>query len=242
MRKLMEMRSKIPLTVSIANPNQDMIGIPLAKSKRKEIGREEFGEKSCFHLESPPRAPRRGEIGFLDGGAAGKEFYCGGGGVVDYYGRLFGQGEWMIGGGGGGQAEPWGSGHVRRMEERWESHPQYTREIWRDHDNRYTGGGRSCWRVGDPWVKKLNMLIIEEKSESSISDTQVSSEDKQIDKGKDVNEEGKEKKFRKAKLMVLIRKFTATNYLEQQRFVKVGQKIKTMQSSLPEGRLFRQLI
>ncbi|KAL0910435.1 hypothetical protein M5K25_021419 [Dendrobium thyrsiflorum] len=37
------------------------------------------------------------------------------------------------------------------------------------------------------------MRIIEEKkSESSISDTQASSEDKQIDKGKDVNKEGKE--------------------------------------------------
>ncbi|KAH0452344.1 hypothetical protein IEQ34_019643 [Dendrobium chrysotoxum] len=35
-------------------------------------------------------------------------------------------------------------------------------------------------------------IIKEKKSESSISDTQASSEDKTIDKGKDVNEEGKE--------------------------------------------------
>ncbi|KAH0452572.1 hypothetical protein IEQ34_019871 [Dendrobium chrysotoxum] len=78
------------------------------------------------------------------------------------------------------------------MEERWESHPRYTRAIWRDHDNRYTEGGRSYWGSGDPKVKKLKMRIIEKKSKNSISDTQASSEDKQIDKGKDVNEEGKE--------------------------------------------------
>ncbi|KAH0470131.1 hypothetical protein IEQ34_001689 [Dendrobium chrysotoxum] len=90
MRKLMEMRSKIPPTVPIANPNQDLIGIPLAESKRNEIRREEFDEKSSFHQVPPLRAPRRGEIGFLDGEIARKEFYCGGGGVVNYYGRLFG--------------------------------------------------------------------------------------------------------------------------------------------------------
>ncbi|KAH0437039.1 hypothetical protein IEQ34_026302 [Dendrobium chrysotoxum] len=90
MRKLMEMRSKIPPTVPIANPNQDLIGIPLAESKRNEIGREEFDEKSSFHQVPPLRAPRRGEIGFSDGGIARREFYCGGGGVVNYYGRLFG--------------------------------------------------------------------------------------------------------------------------------------------------------
>ncbi|KAH0466043.1 hypothetical protein IEQ34_006146 [Dendrobium chrysotoxum] len=38
MRKLMEMRSKIPPTVLITNPNQNLIRIPLAKSKGKEIG------------------------------------------------------------------------------------------------------------------------------------------------------------------------------------------------------------
>ncbi|KAH0468559.1 hypothetical protein IEQ34_003592 [Dendrobium chrysotoxum] len=33
--------------------------------------------------------------------------------------------------------------HGDRVEERWDSHPRYTRETWRDHNNRYTGGGRS---------------------------------------------------------------------------------------------------
>ncbi|KAH0449776.1 hypothetical protein IEQ34_020468 [Dendrobium chrysotoxum] len=61
-----------------------------------------------------------------------------------------------------------------------------------DHNSRYTGGGRSCWGGSDPRVKRLKMRIIEEKSESSISDTQDSSEDRQINKRKDVNEEGKE--------------------------------------------------
>ncbi|XP_020694208.1 callose synthase 10 [Dendrobium catenatum] len=66
-------------------------------------------------------------------------------------------------------------------------------ETWKDHNNHYTGRGRSCWGGGDPKVKKLNMRIIEEKkSESSIIYTQASSEDKQIDKGKDVNKESKE--------------------------------------------------
>ncbi|KAH0464780.1 hypothetical protein IEQ34_004883 [Dendrobium chrysotoxum] len=86
----MEMRSKTPPTVSIVNHNQDLIVIPLVESKRKEIRREEFGEKSSFHQEPPPRALRRGEIGFSDGGIAGREFYYGGGGVIDYYRRLFG--------------------------------------------------------------------------------------------------------------------------------------------------------
>ncbi|KAI0497767.1 hypothetical protein KFK09_021002 [Dendrobium nobile] len=79
------------------------------------------------------------------------------------------------------------------MEKRWESHPRYTRETWRDHDNRYKGGGRSCWGGGNPRLKKLKIQIIEEKkSKSSLSDTQASSEDKPIDKRKNVNEEGKE--------------------------------------------------
>ncbi|KAI0497768.1 hypothetical protein KFK09_021003 [Dendrobium nobile] len=64
MKKLMDMQSKIPPTVPIANLNQDLIGIPLAESKRKEIEREEFGEKSFFHQEPPLRAARMGEIGF----------------------------------------------------------------------------------------------------------------------------------------------------------------------------------
>ncbi|KAH0453966.1 hypothetical protein IEQ34_018290 [Dendrobium chrysotoxum] len=64
----MEMQSKTPLVVPIANPNQDLIGIPLVESKREEKEREEFGEKSSFHQEPPPRVPRREEKGFSDGG------------------------------------------------------------------------------------------------------------------------------------------------------------------------------
>ncbi|KAL0922875.1 hypothetical protein M5K25_006903 [Dendrobium thyrsiflorum] len=154
---------------------------------REPIGKVGGDDEELMEMQS--KTPVAVPIGCIRG-TAGREFDCGGGGVVDYYGWLFGQGERTIG---GGQAEPWGLGHVRQMEERWESHPRYTRETWRDHNNRYTGGGRSCWGGGDPWVKKLKMQIIEEKkSKSSISDTQASSEDKQIDKGKDVNEEGKE--------------------------------------------------
>ncbi|KAH0457679.1 hypothetical protein IEQ34_012994 [Dendrobium chrysotoxum] len=99
------MRSKIPPTIPIASPNQDLIGIPLAESKGKEIGREEFDEKSSFHQEPPPRTPRRRERGFSDGGTAGREFYCESDGVVGHYGRLFGHGEWTIREG-GGRAEP----------------------------------------------------------------------------------------------------------------------------------------
>ncbi|KAH0465993.1 hypothetical protein IEQ34_006096 [Dendrobium chrysotoxum] len=93
--------------------------------------------------------------------------------------------------GGGGWAEPWESCHVRQMKEKWEFHPQYIGEIWRDHENCYTGG-RSYWGDDNPKVRKLKMQIIEKKSESSISDTQASFKDKMIDKEKNVNEEGKE--------------------------------------------------
>ncbi|KAH0459762.1 hypothetical protein IEQ34_012576 [Dendrobium chrysotoxum] len=113
-RKLMEMRPKTPPTVPIANPNQDLIGIPLAESKGKEIGWEEFGEKSSFHQEPPPRTPKMGGIGFSDGGTIGREFYYGGGGVVEQYGKLFRQGEWTIGE--GRRAESWRLSHMRQME------------------------------------------------------------------------------------------------------------------------------
>ncbi|KAH0454575.1 hypothetical protein IEQ34_016499 [Dendrobium chrysotoxum] len=183
MRKLMEMQSKTPPMVPIANPNQDLIGIPLDKFKGKEIGREEFDEKSSFHQKLPPRTPKRGEIGFSDEGTAIREFYCGGG-VINHYERFFGQIR-------EGRVEPWGSGHVRWMKEKWEFHPQYTEETWRDHDNHYTRGGGSYWGNNDPRVRKLKMRKIEEmKSESSISDKQAPSEDKLIKK--DVNEQGKE--------------------------------------------------
>ncbi|KAH0465138.1 hypothetical protein IEQ34_005241 [Dendrobium chrysotoxum] len=45
MRKLIEMQSKTPLTVPIANPNQDLIRIPLVESKGKKSG-QEFNEES----------------------------------------------------------------------------------------------------------------------------------------------------------------------------------------------------
>ncbi|KAL0922121.1 hypothetical protein M5K25_006083 [Dendrobium thyrsiflorum] len=115
-RKLVEIQSKTPPTVPITNPNQDLNGIPLAESKRKEIERKEFGENISFHQEPPLRAPRRWKIRFSNGGTGGRQFYHGGGGVVNYYERLFGQGEWTIRG--GGRAKPWGLGHMRRMEER----------------------------------------------------------------------------------------------------------------------------
>ncbi|KAL0910172.1 hypothetical protein M5K25_021119 [Dendrobium thyrsiflorum] len=53
------------------------------------------------------------------------------------------------------------------MEERWKSHPRYTRKPWRDHDNHYTGGG-SSWGNGDPRVKKLKMGIIEEMKREAL--------------------------------------------------------------------------
>ncbi|KAH0465382.1 hypothetical protein IEQ34_005485 [Dendrobium chrysotoxum] len=92
MRKLVKMQSKNPLAVSIANPNQDLTEIPLAKSKGNEIGRKEFDEESFFYQEPPPRAPARGGSEFPDGGTARREFYGGGSGTSDNYGRHFGQG------------------------------------------------------------------------------------------------------------------------------------------------------
>ncbi|KAH0461161.1 hypothetical protein IEQ34_008736 [Dendrobium chrysotoxum] len=84
LRKLIEMQSKTPLTIPIANPHHDVTKIPLDESKEKEIGKEEFNEKSFFHHEPPPRALVRGGIGFPDGEIAGIEFCGGGGGVTDH--------------------------------------------------------------------------------------------------------------------------------------------------------------
>ncbi|PKU75715.1 hypothetical protein MA16_Dca015595 [Dendrobium catenatum] len=66
-RKHMEMLSKTPPTAPIANPNQDLIGILLAKSKGKKVERKEFDEKSSFHQEPPSTTSRKGEIGFSNG-------------------------------------------------------------------------------------------------------------------------------------------------------------------------------
>ncbi|KAH0461164.1 hypothetical protein IEQ34_008739 [Dendrobium chrysotoxum] len=60
LKKLIEMQSKTPPAVPIANPNHDLIGIPLAKSKGKEIGWEEFYEEISFHQKPPFRALIRG--------------------------------------------------------------------------------------------------------------------------------------------------------------------------------------
>ncbi|KAH0457669.1 hypothetical protein IEQ34_012984 [Dendrobium chrysotoxum] len=60
-------------------------------------------------------------------------------------------------------AEPWGSGHVRRREGRWDSHPRYMGEIWRDHDNRYTGRGSIYCGGSNPRVRKLGMPVFERK-------------------------------------------------------------------------------
>ncbi|KAH0467767.1 hypothetical protein IEQ34_002800 [Dendrobium chrysotoxum] len=100
MRKLIEIQSKTPPAVPIANPHHDLTGILLAESKWKDIGREEFDEESSFHQKSPPRAPIRGGIRVLDGGITGREFYGGGGRVTNHYERPFGHGQWTIGEGG----------------------------------------------------------------------------------------------------------------------------------------------
>ncbi|KAL0923703.1 hypothetical protein M5K25_007770 [Dendrobium thyrsiflorum] len=142
MRKLMEMQSKTPLAVSIVNLNQDLTEIPLAKSKGNEIGQKELDEESFFYQEPPPRAPTRDGSGFPDGGTVRREFYGGGSGVSDHYRRHFGKGEWATGDG-GGQAEPRGSAQARRVEERLDFHPRYMRKTLRDHNNRYTEGGRN---------------------------------------------------------------------------------------------------
>ncbi|KAL0924223.1 hypothetical protein M5K25_005037 [Dendrobium thyrsiflorum] len=84
------------------------------------------------------------------------EFYGEGGRVTDHYRRPFGQGEWTTGEG-GGRAKPWRLDHGKRMEERWDSHPRYMGETWRDHNNHYTGGGRSYWGGDNPRVRKLKV-------------------------------------------------------------------------------------
>ncbi|KAL0914744.1 hypothetical protein M5K25_015120 [Dendrobium thyrsiflorum] len=61
MRKLMEMQSKTPLAISIANHNQDLTEIPFVESKGKEIEQEEFNKESFYHQDPPPRALIRGK-------------------------------------------------------------------------------------------------------------------------------------------------------------------------------------
>ncbi|KAL0917228.1 hypothetical protein M5K25_012277 [Dendrobium thyrsiflorum] len=91
-KKLMEMQSKAPPAVPIANPQHDLTGVPLAESKGKEIEREEFDKSSFFHQEPTPEALRRGGSGFPNDRTAGREFYGGiyggGGRATDHYGRI----------------------------------------------------------------------------------------------------------------------------------------------------------
>ncbi|KAH0451569.1 hypothetical protein IEQ34_018868 [Dendrobium chrysotoxum] len=101
LRRLLEMQTKTSRVVPMANPNQDLIGIPLAESKRKEIRQEEFDEGSFFHQEPPPIAPTRGGSGFLDEGTTKIKSFGGGGRVADHYERHFGQGKPLIREGGG---------------------------------------------------------------------------------------------------------------------------------------------
>ncbi|KAH0454516.1 hypothetical protein IEQ34_016440 [Dendrobium chrysotoxum] len=75
MRKLLEIQSKTPPAVPMANPNQDLNRIPLAELKGKKIGWEEFNEESFFHQEPPPGSPIRGRSGFSDEGTAMREFF-----------------------------------------------------------------------------------------------------------------------------------------------------------------------
>ncbi|KAL0926846.1 hypothetical protein M5K25_003098 [Dendrobium thyrsiflorum] len=63
-----------------------------------------------------------------------------------------------------------GSGHVRRMEEKWEFHPRYMGETWRDHYIRYIGGGRSCWGGGDPRCKICMQTFMCTTSESKCKE------------------------------------------------------------------------
>ncbi|KAL0905627.1 hypothetical protein M5K25_024062 [Dendrobium thyrsiflorum] len=74
-KKLIEMQSQAPPTAPITNPHHDLTGGPVAESKGKEIGREEFDEESSFHQDPPPRAPIRGGIGVSEEGTTRRELY-----------------------------------------------------------------------------------------------------------------------------------------------------------------------
>ncbi|KAI0499967.1 hypothetical protein KFK09_018175 [Dendrobium nobile] len=111
--KLIEMQSKTSPTILITNPNQDCTGIPLTKTKGKEIGREKFNDDSFFHQEPPFKASIRCESGFLDWGGVGaakRKFFGGGGRMANHYGMHFGQWEWAIK---GGDQEPPPRGPIR---------------------------------------------------------------------------------------------------------------------------------
>ncbi|KAH0452770.1 hypothetical protein IEQ34_017094 [Dendrobium chrysotoxum] len=74
----------------MANVNQDLIGIPLAKSRGKEIERKEFNEKSFFHQDPPLGAPIRGGSGLTNEGTTMRDCFGKGDKVANHYGRYFG--------------------------------------------------------------------------------------------------------------------------------------------------------
>ncbi|KAL0910135.1 hypothetical protein M5K25_021077 [Dendrobium thyrsiflorum] len=128
--------------------------------------------------EPPPRAPVRDIIGYSNGETAGREFRDEGGGVADRNNRSFGQGEWTAEE--GRQAKLWGSSHVRRREEMWDSHCPNMEETWRDYKNRYTGGGRSYWGSSDSGLRKLKIQMIDDKEEKLRIFNKQIEEDKKL--------------------------------------------------------------
>ncbi|KAH0455581.1 hypothetical protein IEQ34_015613 [Dendrobium chrysotoxum] len=96
MRKLLEMQSKTPPTVPMANPNQELIRIPLVESKRKEIRWEGVRRGEFLSSKATSWGSDKGGSRFLDEGTIRRKFFGGGGRVADHYGRHFRQGEWAI--------------------------------------------------------------------------------------------------------------------------------------------------
>ncbi|PKU76999.1 hypothetical protein MA16_Dca001605 [Dendrobium catenatum] len=125
----------------MANPNQDLTGIPLAEAK------QEFDKGNFFHQVPPPIALIKSGSGSLDEGTTKMNFFGGGGSAADHYerwwgGRLLWEIFWAREEDDRrrGMGRTMGiRGHVRRREGRWDSHPRYMRETWRDHDNHYVG-------------------------------------------------------------------------------------------------------
>ncbi|KAL0928511.1 hypothetical protein M5K25_000395 [Dendrobium thyrsiflorum] len=106
LRRLLEMQTKTSLVVPMANLNQDLTGIPLAESKGREIGQEEFDEGSFFHQKTPPMALIRSGSGCLDERTTKMKSFGGGSRAADHYERHCGQGEPLIGEGGGQEPHP----------------------------------------------------------------------------------------------------------------------------------------
>ncbi|PKU74577.1 hypothetical protein MA16_Dca003780 [Dendrobium catenatum] len=101
LRRLLEMQTKTSRVVPMANPNQDLTGIPLAEAKK-----EEFDKGRFFHQQSPPIAPIKSGSVSLDEGTTKMKIFSGGDRVADHYERYFGQGEPVIREGGGQEPPP----------------------------------------------------------------------------------------------------------------------------------------